>query len=81
MKWNATIEGLILHLISQKWMAEYSCLWGGGQEVGSGRRVLSFLPLQYFDKNKRERRKKPDFEEDRNIPRLITQFPTIHSGW
>lgn len=74
------LEGLILHLISQKWMAEYSCLWGRGSEVGSRRRVLSFLPFRYFDKNKRERRRKPDFK-DKNIPKIITQFPTIHSGW
>lgn len=30
-----------------------SRLWGGMPEVGSGKRALSFLPLQYFDKKQR----------------------------
>lgn len=46
------LEDLILHFISQKWMVD-SRLRGGMPEVGSGKRALSFLPLQYFDKKQR----------------------------
>lgn len=74
MKWNATLGRPDLAFHWSEVDAEHSCFWGGGPAVGVGREYFVFLPLQYFDKNKRKRRKS-DFEEGR----LITQFPIIHS--